>query len=57
MTYATALPREKFRSGESGEARPQQFSTAPRAPALIIGQYLDQIKADCRGPRGPTDYG
>jgi DNA excision repair protein ERCC-3 len=48
MAYATALPREKFRIAAENPVKrilvQQLLARHPGAPALIIGQYLDQIK-------------
>jgi len=48
MTYAIALPREKFRIAAENPVKcalvQQLLTRHPGAPALIIGQYLDQIK-------------
>jgi len=48
MTYATALPREKFRIAAENPVKcalvQQLLARHPGAPALIIGQYLEQIK-------------
>ena len=57
MAYATALPREKFRIAAENPVKgplvQQLLQQHPGAPALIIGQYLDQIKqiaAACGAP-------
>jgi DNA excision repair protein ERCC-3 len=48
MAYATALPREKFRIAAENPVKralvQQILAHHPGAPALIIGQYLDQLK-------------
>jgi DNA excision repair protein ERCC-3 len=57
MTYATALPREKFRIAAENPVKRklvrQLIARHPHAPTLIIGQYLDQIKQiaqECDAP-------
>ena len=48
MAYATALPREKFRIAAENPVKGvllrHILARHPGAPALIIGQYLDQLK-------------
>ena len=48
MAYATALPREKFRIAAENPVKggllQHILARHPGAPALIIGQYLDQLK-------------
>jgi DNA excision repair protein ERCC-3 len=48
MDYATALPREKFRIAAENPAKRalarRLLERHSGAPALIIGQYLDQLK-------------
>lgn len=48
MRYATALPREKFRIAAEnpvkGTLTQHILDRHPGAPALIIGQYLEQLK-------------
>lgn len=61
MHYATALPREKFRIAaenplKSALAR-HILARHPGAPALIIGQYLDHIKAIARATGAPLITG
>ena len=57
MAYATALPREKFRIAAENPVKggllQHILARHPGAPALIIGQYLDQLKqiaAACGAP-------
>jgi len=57
MAYATALPREKFRIAAENPVKralaQQILARHSGAPALIIGQYLDQLKqiaATCDAP-------
>ena len=57
MAYATALPREKFRIAAEnpvkGVVLRHILARHPGAPALVIGQYLDQLKqiaAACGAP-------
>ncbi|MGE3540616.1 MAG: DNA repair helicase XPB [Candidatus Tectimicrobiota bacterium] len=49
MHYATALPREKFRIAAEnpvkGALAQHILARHPDAPALIIGQYLEHLKA------------
>lgn len=57
MHYATARPREKFRVAAENPAKralvQKLLARHPQTPSLIIGQYLNQIKAiaeDCGAP-------
>jgi DNA excision repair protein ERCC-3 len=48
MEYATAAPREKFRSAAENPIKralaQRVLEPHPGAPTLVIGQYLDQLK-------------
>ena len=48
MHYATAGAREKFRIAAENPVKPELVKRLlerhPRAPALVIGQYLEQLK-------------
>ncbi|MBM3223071.1 MAG: DEAD/DEAH box helicase [Candidatus Tectomicrobia bacterium] len=61
MSYATALTREKFRIAAEnpvkGPLAQQILERHPQAPALIIGQYLEQIQHIARATGAPLITG
>jgi DNA excision repair protein ERCC-3 len=61
LHYATALQREKFRIAAENPLKvslsQQILARHPGAPALIIGHYLDQLKAIARATGAPLITG